>query len=66
MVVSAPSTPSLLSGVSVSGGTEIFDGVGYTGATVSGGSAVSISSYSGGNGGGTPGGGGGPGGGRGW
>ena len=66
MVVSAPSTPSLQSGVSVSGGTEIFDGVGYTGATVSGGSAVSISSYSGGNGGGTPGGGGGPGGGRGW
>ncbi|MBR3542030.1 MAG: carbohydrate-binding domain-containing protein, partial [Bacteroidales bacterium] len=66
MVVSAPSTPSLQSGVSVSGGTEIFDGVAYTGASVSGGSAVSLSSYSGGNGGGTPGGGGGPGGGRGW
>ena len=65
MVVSAASTPTLTRGVTVSGGTSIFDGMGYTGATVSGGSTVSLSSYSGGNGGGTPGGGG-PGGGRGW
>lgn len=62
MVVSVPSTPSLQSGVSVSGGTEIFDGVAYTGASVSGGSSVTLSSYTGGNQGGGPGGGG-PGGG---
>ncbi|MBQ7554821.1 MAG: hypothetical protein IJT46_10775, partial [Bacteroidaceae bacterium] len=66
MVVSASSTPTLKSGVSVSGGTSIFGGMGYTGATVSGGSSVSLSQYSGsgGNTGGNPGGGnpGGPGG----
>ena len=62
MVVSAPSTPSLQSGVSVSGGTEIFDGVAYTGASVSGGSSVTLSNYTGGNQGGGPGGGGRPGG----
>ena len=63
MVVSASSTPTLMSGVTVSGGTSIFDGVAYTGASVSGGSSVSLSQYTGGNGGGPgPGGGGGPGG----
>jgi len=64
LVVSGASQPSLKSGVNVSGGTEIFDGVAYTGATVTGGSSVNLSSYSGGNGGpgGGPGGGG-PGGG---
>ena len=64
LVVSGASQPSLKSGVSVSGGTEIFDGVAYTGATVTGGSSVNLSSYSGSNGGpgGGPGGGG-PGGG---
>ena len=56
MVVSAASTPSLLSGVSVSGGTEIFDGVAYTGASVSGGTSVTLSNYTGGNQGGGPGG----------
>ena len=61
LVVSAASTPTLKSGVSVSNGTSIFGGVGYTGATVSGGSSVSLSSYTGGNNG--PGGGGKPGGG---
>ncbi|MBR5068348.1 MAG: carbohydrate-binding domain-containing protein, partial [Bacteroidales bacterium] len=62
MVVSASSTPTLLSGVTVSGGTDIFDGVAYTGASVSGGTSVSLSQYTGGNGGGPgPGGGGGPG-----
>ena len=60
LVVSGASQPSLKSGVSVSSGTQIFDGAAYTGATVSGGSSVSLSSYTGGNGG--PGGGGGPGG----
>ena len=59
MVVSGASQPSLKSGVTVSSGTSIFDGVGYTGATVSGGSNVNLSSYTGGNqpGGGGPGGG---------
>ena len=59
MVVSGASQPSLKSGVTVSSGTNIFDGVGYTGATVSGGSNVNLSSYTGGNqpGGGGPGGG---------
>jgi len=61
LVVSAASTPTLKSGVTVSGGTPIFGGVGYTGATVSGGSSVSLSSYTGGDNG--PGGGGQPGGG---
>ena len=64
IVVSAASTPTLTSGVSVSGGTTIFDGMGNVGGSISGGSSVSLSTYSGGNGG--PGGdqpGGGPGGG---
>lgn len=55
MVVSGASTPTLKSGVTASG-TTIFDGVGYYPATASGGSSVSLSSYSGGGG---PGGGGG-------
>ena len=64
LVVSAASTPSLKKGVTVSDGTSIFGGVGYTGATVSGGSSVSLSNYSsgGGNNPGGPGGGGGSGG----
>ena len=57
LVVSGASQPSLKSGVTVSGGTSIFDGVAYTNATITGGSSVNLSSYSGGNGGG-PGGGG--------
>ena len=56
MVVSGVSQPTLKSGVTVSGGTSIFDGVAYTGATFTGGSNVSLSSYTGGGGG--PGGGG--------
>lgn len=50
LVVSAASTPSLKKGVTVSDGTSIFGGVGYTGATVSGGSSVSLSNYSSGGG----------------
>ena len=61
MVVSGASTPTLKSGVTASG-TAIFNGMGYYPASVSGGSSVSLSSYSGGNSGGGPGGGG-PGGG---
>ena len=61
MVVSGASQPTLKSGVTVSGGTSIFDGVAYTGTTFTGGSSVTLSSYTGGGGG--PGGGpGGPGG----
>ena len=50
LVVSAPTTPSLQSGVTVSGGTSYFGGLGNIGGTVSGGSSVSLSSYTGGNG----------------
>ena len=66
MVVSGASQPVLKSGVTVSSGTSIFNGAAYTDATFSGGSTVSLSSYTGGGGpggGGWPGGGGGPGGG---
>ena len=65
LVVSGSSEPSLLSGVSVSGGTSAFNGMAAFGASVSGGSSVSLSAYSGGMGMGGPGGGGmgGPGGG---
>lgn len=68
LVVSTSGTTSLKSGVTVSGGTEYFGGVGNIGGTVSGGSSVSLSSYTasgnnqGGGGGNQPGGGG-PGGG---
>ena len=56
LVVSGPSTPTLTSGVSVTGGTSHFAGTLTVGGTVSGGNAVSLSAYSGGSG---PGGGGG-------
>ena len=59
LVVSGASQPTLKSGVTVSSGTKIFDGVGYTDAIVTGGSNVNLSSYTGGGG---PGGGGFPGG----
>ena len=62
LVVSDAAQPTILSGVTVSSGTEIFDGAGYIDATVTGGTSVSLSSYTGGGGFG-PGGGGGPGGG---
>ena len=50
MVVSASSTPTLKSGVTVNGGTGIFDDKCYLNATVSGGSNVSLSEYTGGSG----------------
>lgn len=50
MVVSASSTPTLKSGVTVSGGTGIFDDNLYLNATISGGSNVSLSQYTGGSG----------------
>lgn len=49
LVVSTTSTPSLKSGVTVSGGTEYFGGMANIGCTVSGGSTVTLSTYSGGN-----------------
>lgn len=61
LIVYTSSTPTLTSGVTVSGGTDICNGVLNIGGTVSGGSSVSLSNYSSGNGGGGfgPGGGGG-------
>ncbi len=57
LVVSGASQPSLSAGVSLSGGTSCFGGIGVVGATVSGGSSVSLSTYNGGGGmGGGPGG----------
>ncbi len=50
LVVSGASQPALLSGVSISGGTSYFGGLGVAGAAVSGGSTVSLSSYTGGGG----------------
>ncbi len=65
LVVSGTTQPTLKSGVTVSDGISLFDEAGYSSATISGGSNVSLSSYTGGGGG--PGGGGhGPGGGGGW
>ena len=50
LVVSGASQPTLLSGVSVSDGTSYFGGLGIYGGTVCGGTNISLSSYSGGNG----------------
>ena len=58
LVVSGSSTPTLQSDVTTSGGTEHFEGIFIENTTISGGTSVSLSSYSGGNGGGQPGGGG--------
>lgn len=52
LVVSGSSQPTLMSGVSVSGGTEYFNGMLLYEPSTSGGSTVSLSTYSGGNGGG--------------
>ncbi len=52
LVISAPSTPTLKSGVTVSNGTPVFYGPkAYLDATASGGSTVSLSQYSSGGGG---------------
>ena len=55
LVVSGSSSPALQSGVSVAGGTACFEDMFYVEASVSGGTSVSLSSYTGGNGGGGPG-----------
>ena len=62
LVVSGASQPALQSGVSVVGGTSWFGGLAITDGTVSGGSSVNLSSYTGGSGMGNVPGGGGPGG----
>ena len=46
LVVSGASKPTVKSGVTVSDGTSIFNAMGYYPATVSGGSSVSLSTYS--------------------
>lgn len=51
LVVYTSSTPTLKSGITA-GGTEIFDGLGYYPASATGGSNVSLSSYSSSGGGG--------------
>ena len=50
LVVSGSSQPTVKSAVSVSGGSEVFGGMGVLDGTVSGGSSVSLSAYSSGNG----------------
>mgnify|MGYP002623167052 CR=1 FL=1 len=62
MVVSTSGTTTLKSGISISDGTSIWGGFGQLDGTVSGGTSVTLSSYTGGSG-GSGGGGGGPGGG---
>jgi len=64
LVVSGASQPSVKSGVTPSGGTTVFNGMGVLSCSASGGSEVSLSTYSSGMGmgGGMPGGGMGPGG----
>lgn len=61
LIISAPSLASVKYDVTVDGGTPLFDGLFTTGATVSGGSGCSLSTYTGGSGmgggGGRPGGG---------
>ena len=54
LVVSAPSTPTLKSGITVNGGTSIFEGRCYLNPTTTGGSNVSLSQYTSGGGGGNP------------
>ena len=59
LVVSASNEPTVKSGVTISGGTELFGGKGNWNPTVTGGTAVSLSAYTssgGGPGGGGPGG----------
>ncbi len=46
IIVSTASTPTMTSGVSVSGGTEYFNGMANIGCNVSGGSSVTLNQYS--------------------
>ncbi len=58
LVVSGASQPTVQSGVTVNGGDDVWNGMGALNCSASGGSAVSLSAYSGGGGMGGPGGGG--------
>ena len=49
LVVSGASQPTLNAGVSLNGGSSCFGGLGIVGSTVSGGTSVSLSIYTGGN-----------------
>ena len=49
LVVSGASQPILNAGVSLNGGSSCFGGLGIVGSTVSGGTSVSLSIYTGGN-----------------
>lgn len=49
LVVSSAATPTLSSGTTVSGGSSIFGGIGIMSGTISNGTSVSLSSYTGGN-----------------
>ena len=55
LVVSTAGTPSLKVGVSVSGGSTLFEGMGTVGGSISGGTDVDLSAYTGGTGMGGPG-----------
>ena len=55
LVVSTAGTPSLKVGVSVSGGSTLFEGMGTAGGSISGGTDVDLSAYTGGAGMGAPG-----------
>ncbi len=55
MIVSTPSTPTLQSAISVSGGTSYFAGMANIGGSFSNGNNVTLSAYTGGNMGGGPG-----------
>ena len=46
LIVSGNSKPTVKSGVTVSGGTQIFNGMGTLNASVSGGSSVTLETYS--------------------
>jgi len=50
LVVSSAATPTLSSGTTISGGSSVFGGIGIMSGTVSNGTSVSLSSYTGGNG----------------
>ncbi len=52
IIVSTASTPTMTSEVTVSGGTEYFNGMANFGCTVSGGSSVTLNAYSSSQGGG--------------
>ena len=59
LVISSAATPTLQSGTSVSDGSSVFGGIGIMSGTISDGTSVSLSTYTGNNSmGGGPGGGG--------